>query len=186
MRRVRLDDAEGVEPAGDRRARVEAPQQGRCLRHRHPSDLALDEARDEVALRLEEGDHLRPDPERRRCTRRLVLDVAVDPEQLGVVAADPQHERLAAGPHLEVVVRDPAAERLDRLDAAGPDPLDDLRRSRPDALAGRVEERLGRDLARDPLAEDLHLDRLPGLARALRAGRRRRSSARPSSRSRRS
>ena len=96
------------------------------LRRRHPSDLALDEARDEVALRLEERDHLRPDPERGRGERGLVLDVAVDPEQPGVLAADPQHERLAAGAHLEVVVRDPAAERLDRLDAAGPDPLDDL------------------------------------------------------------
>ena len=37
----------------------------------------------------------------------------------------------------------------------------------PDPLALRVEQRLGRDLARDPLAEDLDLDRGPGLG-ALR------------------
>src|SRR6188768_1676005 len=35
---------------------------------------------------------------------------------------------------------------------------------RPDALASRVEERLGGDLALDPAAEDLDLDRRSGLA----------------------
>ena len=38
--------------------------------------------------------------------------------------------------------------------------------SAPEPLSGRIEERLGGDLALDPLAEDLDLDRLPGLRRA--------------------
>ena len=59
-------------------------------------------------------------------------------------------------------------------------------RLRADALTGRVVQRLGRDLACDPLAEDLDLDRLARLRRRLRARRRTRSSARPCSRSRRS
>ena len=53
----------------------------------------LDEARDEVALRLDERDHLRA---RRRAPPRrrgLVLRLPVDPEQMGVLAADPQDEK---------------------------------------------------------------------------------------------
>ena len=60
-----------------------------------------------------------------RLSELIRRDVAVDPEEAGVVAADPQHEALAAGLHLEVVVRDAAAERLDGLDAAGPHAGDD-------------------------------------------------------------
>ena len=125
-RPVRLDDAERVEAAGDRPPSVEAAQQRRNLLDPGAPDLALDVARHEVALRLHERDHLRPDPELRGRDGRVALDVAVDSQQLGVLAADAEHERLAAGDDLEVAVRDPAAERLDRFDAAGPDTLGDL------------------------------------------------------------
>ena len=63
-----------------------------------------------------------------------MLDLAVDPEPRRVAAADPQHEGLA-GDDLEVAVRDPPAERLDPIDAAGPDPAGKLVRApRADAL----------------------------------------------------
>ena len=128
------------------------------------ADLALDEARDEVALRLDEGDDLRARSRARAAaseascsTRRSIPSSSVS---LPPIRSD---ERLAAGRHLEVVVRDPAAEHLDRLDAAGPHALDDrvdhdLTRSPPGSNSGSR-----RDLARDPLAEDLHLDRLSRL-----------------------
>jgi hypothetical protein len=54
-----------------------------------------------------------------------VLVLAVDPEQLRVLSTDPQDKRLAADLDLEVVVRDPAAERLDDGAGTGPDPLDE-------------------------------------------------------------
>ena len=92
---VRLDDAERVEARRDRRPAVDRPQRLRDaaerlrlpqrLRHH---DLALDVARDQEALRLDERDHLRPDADGCRGERRLVLGAPVDAEQLGVLAAD--------------------------------------------------------------------------------------------------
>src|SRR5206468_11599601 len=70
---VRLDDAKGVEAGPYGRACVDRAQGLRDaaerlrlpdLLRRH--DLALDEARDEVALGLDEGDHLRSDTDRGR------------------------------------------------------------------------------------------------------------------------
>ncbi len=81
--------------------------------------VALDEARDEAAVG--ERHHLGPDAEcsgRQRCR---VLVLTIDPEELGVLAPDPEDERLAADGHLEVVVRDPAAEGLDDWSGAGPE-----------------------------------------------------------------
>jgi hypothetical protein len=130
---IRLDDPEGVETRRDRRPAVDRAQRLRdpAQRLRLPDrlrddDLALDEPRHEIALRLDERDHLRPDPDGCGCEGRLVLRAPVDPEQLRVAAADPQHIAAAVDGHLEIAVRDPAAEHLDPGIAAGPDPLDRL------------------------------------------------------------
>jgi hypothetical protein len=56
-----------------------------------------------------------------------VLDVPVDPEQLGVLAAEPQDVALAVERDLEVAVRDPAAELLDGHGPTRPDPFGDRR-----------------------------------------------------------
>ena len=105
---------------------VQPPQQGSDGGGIGAADLALDEARDEHAVG--EAHHLRADAEPRGHERGLVLVLPVDPEQGGVLAADPQDERLAVDDDLEVVVRDPAAERLDTLHVrlSGPEPLDRL------------------------------------------------------------
>ena len=87
------------------------------------ADLALDEPRHEAAVL--EADDLRADAELRREQRRLVLVPPVDAEQLRVLAADTQHERLAAHRDLEVVIRDAAAERLDRRLLSWPQALDE-------------------------------------------------------------
>ena len=50
---------------------------------------AHDELRDEIALGPDERRHLRPDPDAGRRDRRRVLDLAADPEQVGVVAGEP-------------------------------------------------------------------------------------------------
>ena len=89
------------------------------------SGRALDEPRDEVALRLDERDHLRPDPERGSDARRLVLGPPVDPEQMRVLPADAQHVGAAVALDPEVAIRDPAAERLDLDPAPGPDACGD-------------------------------------------------------------
>ena len=119
---VGLDDAEGVEAARDRRALVDAAA-GRPRPRRAASPAwrsssggdrpALDEARHEPALGLDEADDLGPDAGLGGDQRRAVLDVAVDAEELRVVAAEAQDERVAVHGHLEVPVRDPAAELLD-------------------------------------------------------------------------
>src|SRR5581483_4576724 len=111
--------------AADRRPFVESAKQRRRVGGRDATDLAFDEASDEVALRLDERDDVRTDSEGRGSERCSVLDATVDTEQLGVLPADPEDERVAAGADLEVVVRDPAAERLRGLDPGGPHPLDD-------------------------------------------------------------
>ena len=88
------------------------------------ADLALDETGDEHAVC--EADHLRADAEARGHERSLVLVLPVDPEQGRVLAADPQDKRLAAHVDLEVVVGDPAAERLDLHVLSGPEVPDRL------------------------------------------------------------
>ena len=50
---------------------------------------AHDEPGDEIALGPDERRHLRPDPDARRRDGRGVLDLAADPEQVGVVAGQP-------------------------------------------------------------------------------------------------
>ena len=132
---VGLDDAEGVEAPRDRGAVVERtqrtadPVEGLRLAHSFQRrDLALDEAGDEPAFRLDEVDDLRTDPERRCRPRRLELDGAVDAEQVRVLPCHTEHIGLAVELDLDVVVRDPAAERLE----AGAPP-------RPHALDGGGE-----------------------------------------------
>jgi len=65
-----------------------------------------------------------------------VLVLPVDPEQLGVLAADAQDERLAVHDDLEVVVGDPAAQRLDGGRAARPQSLDHSARLHRAILGG--------------------------------------------------
>src|SRR5206468_566015 len=93
------------------RAGVEAGERAADLLDVDAPDLALDELRDEVALGLDEADDLGREAELGRDPRGGVLGAAVDPEELGVLAADPQDEGLPVEDHLEVPVRDPAAER---------------------------------------------------------------------------
>ena len=93
---VLLDDAKAVEARRAERAVVQPAERSRPT---HPTStlphLALDVTRDEVALRLDELDDLGPDPELGGDARRGVLGRAVDPEQLGVLAADPQDQLLS-------------------------------------------------------------------------------------------
>ena len=63
-----------------------------------------------------------------------MLGFAVDAEQRGVLAADAQHVRLSVRGDLEVVVRDPAAERFHHGLAARPDTRCDLLRIHPAIL----------------------------------------------------
>jgi ADP-ribose pyrophosphatase len=70
-----------------------------------------------------------------------VLHGSVDAKELRVAAADPQDEALAVHGDLEVVIRDPAAERLERQVTVGPDAGSDLLRSHR-AILRRVTIRL--------------------------------------------
>ena len=79
-----------------------------------------DEPRHEIALRFEERRDRRRDPERGRLFVGGALDVAVDVEQLGLVAGDPQHEALAVDLDDEVAVRGAAAELADDPGPARP------------------------------------------------------------------
>ena len=116
---VRLDDAERVEARRDRRPAVWTARSA-CATRRSGSGLAappaprprLEVARDQQALRLDERDH--SPARRRRLPRRATpaLGAPVDAEQLGVLAADPEHVGGAVDGDLEVVVRDPTAEHL--------------------------------------------------------------------------
>ena len=154
------------------------------LRHDH---VPADEPRHEIALRLDEGDHLRPDADGRRCERRLVLDPPVDPEQLGVLATDPKHVGAVVERDLEVAVRDPAAEHLDLASRPGQTRSTisstrivgrDPRISRISAAArgGRRPSRTIRRRAQ-PRLRDRHRPRRPRGARRARSRGRRRPSA---------
>ena len=157
-RAVLLDDAKRIEARADRGPLVDAQERaGQLAQPLGPAQLlgrdraALDEARDEVSLRLEEAHDLGADAQLGCDARGLVLGVPVDAEQLGVLAADPQDEALAVDRDLEVAVRDPAAEHLEHGPRAGPDPLCDRSdvhaRDRTGAAAsargGRRERRSG-------------------------------------------
>jgi hypothetical protein len=105
------------EEAGDRRAVVDpADRIGGAPERLRPVDGHVvdahpdDELRDEVALRPDERGDLRPDPDTGRRDRRSVLDLAADPEQVGVVAGEPQDVavRHARRGDQVVAVRDPA------------------------------------------------------------------------------
>ena len=132
-RAVVLDDPERVEAPGHGWPGVDGAQGGgdaaKGRRLAHPlerRDLALDEPRHEPALGLDEVDDVRPHPHRRGGARRLELDRPVDPEQLGVLARDPEHERPVGPAHLQVVVRDAASEHLEARAAVGPHAAHDL------------------------------------------------------------
>ena len=124
-RPVRLDDAERVEAAADPLGVVKPAQHPRHLLDAvDAAGLAFDEAGHEVATLVAE--HLGRDPDPGRRDARLVLVVAVDPEQLGVAAADPEDVALAVHLDLEVAVRDPAAQRLDAGVSPRPEHADRL------------------------------------------------------------
>ena len=67
----------------------------------------------------QEGDDLGPDADRGRRRGGLALALAIDPEQRGVLARQAHDDVAAAVARAQVVVRDPAAERLGRALAAG-------------------------------------------------------------------
>ena len=128
-RRVGLDHAERVEAPGDGRcagaaASSKAPTVAGSARPTSPSTKRVTST--PSAKRTTSG----PMPSRAAMRRGLVLVLPVDPEQGRVLAADPQDQRLAVDDDLEVVVGDPAAERLtQRLDVhrlSGPEPPDRL------------------------------------------------------------
>ena len=136
-----------------------------ALEHRrlaHPlqtGNRAFDEAGDEPSFRLDERDDLGADPELRGRLGRGELDRPVDPEQVGVLPRDPQHEVLAVDLDLQVVVRDAAAENLEACGPARPHALD-LGRERHARIRSPlgIEQRLVGDDARHPFAEDLDCD----------------------------
>ena len=77
-------------------ARNVAATRRRVDRLAHPleqRDLALDEPRHEPAFGLDEVDDVRPDAHRGGGARRLELHRPVDPEELGVLPRDAEHER---------------------------------------------------------------------------------------------
>ncbi len=129
---VELDDPERVEAAAETPTVVDTAQRLRRPANVHRTahllgrdGRSLDEARDEVAVGFDELDDLRPDPGGRRSDGRLELGPALDPEVLRVLATDPQDVHAVIEGHLEVVIRDPAPERLDSSLPTGPDPRED-------------------------------------------------------------
>ena len=125
--RVRRRDAEAVEHACDRGGVVERAQRGRHegerggVAHLGQRDrVAADEPGDEVPLGFEEHVHLGRDAEPGRLAVRGALDLAVDAEQVGVLAREAQYEALGADLDQEVPVGDPALQRADRRRATGP------------------------------------------------------------------
>jgi hypothetical protein len=75
-----------------------------------PHRLAADEARDEAARLREEREHLRPDAAGRRGGRRRALGLAVDAEQVGLLAGQAHDRIVVAEAHPQVAIRDPAVE----------------------------------------------------------------------------
>ena len=98
----------------------------RLVRHR----LADDEPGDEVALRPDERGDLRPDADPGRRDGRGVLHLPGDPEEVGVVAGQPDDPALVRAVRVdpEVPVGDPAGQRRQGQASAGDlrDPLQGL------------------------------------------------------------
>jgi len=92
----------------DRSQPVAAPE---LLRIHH---LAVEELEHERVPFREPGDERRADPGLRCAARVPRLVLAVDREQTGVLAGDADDEGAPGGDDLEVRVREPAGERLDR------------------------------------------------------------------------
>ena len=130
-RRVRLDDTEGIEAAGERGPVVESAQHRPGAGNVDLPDFPLDVVGGEIPLGFDERHHLGADTELRRDHRRCVLGGTVDPQQLAVLPCDPEDERVASDVDAEVAVRDPARERLDAHVRARPH----ARRHRLDAQA---------------------------------------------------
>ena len=103
---------------------MQPPQEPTHLGRIGAARVALHVTRDEAAVL--EADDLRGDAEASGRERGLVLVLAVDAEQCGVLAADAENERLAVEHDLEVAVRDAAAEGLDLGRPARPETFDDL------------------------------------------------------------
>src|SRR5437879_1831903 len=97
-RPVCLNDPEGDEEARDRRTAMNAAQgvhdaldRWQLVNLLQRDRLSHDEAGDEVALRPDERDHLRAYTYPGRGDRCGMLNLAADPEKMGVVAAEPDH-----------------------------------------------------------------------------------------------
>ena len=101
-----------------------APDRFRPAHLLHRDRTAVDEARHEPALVLEEPGHLRAHPHLCRAQPGLVFSAAVDPQQSRPRAAHPQDKGLPAHLHLEVVVGDAALERGIARPPVRPEPLD--------------------------------------------------------------
>ncbi len=128
---VGLDHAEGVEHSGDLRTVVERAQRSRhALEHRrlaHPLQPGIAPSTKPVTSQPSGSTNATtsgPIPSSRGRLGRGELDRPVDPEQVGVLPRDPQHEVLAVDLDLQVVVRDAAAEHLEACGPARPDALD--------------------------------------------------------------
>ena len=83
--------------------------------------VALHEARDEAGALGHPDDDLGADSRRRRCASGLDLGLAVDPEELGVAAGQPQNESVVARADQEVAVRDARGDRRDLDVVIAPD-----------------------------------------------------------------
>ena len=124
---VVLHDPERIERPVERRAGVDRPDRRHHGReHLGPLQVALgewfrfDPRRDQAVEVGQVRDDLRTDPGRRGRADGLLFGAAVDAEQVGVLARQPQEERLAVGDHPEVAIRPPLRDRLDRELGAGP------------------------------------------------------------------
>ena len=157
---------------------VDAPQRACDLAQRlGPPHLlrrdgrALDEPRDEAALGSTNATTSGPTPIDAATRAASCSAWRSIPSSSGVASRDPQHEALAADVDLEVVVRDPAAERLDLYLPPRPDRCGyslGLHAGDPSSRRARAPPRLQRDAFRgraDPLPD------LPGALRRARASR---------------
>ena len=124
---VRVEAARDVGPGVDGAKRVRDPDQVPWLAHPlRKHRRALDEPGHQESLGFDERDDLGTDADGRGHSGRRRLPLPVDAEEVRVLAGHPEDDRLVVEGHLEVVVRDPAAERLDREGPGGPFAFDDV------------------------------------------------------------